>query len=65
MFALLQLWFGTLFRVFFSHHSLLIENLALRQQLAVFKRRHRRPILAASDKLFWVALPSGQHGRRL
>jgi hypothetical protein len=39
-----------LFRVFFSHHSLLIENLALRQQLAVLKRRHRRPILAASDK---------------
>jgi hypothetical protein len=32
------------------------ENLALRQQLAVFKRKHPQPRLAASDKLFWVAL---------
>jgi putative transposase len=39
-----------------SRESLLVENLALRQQLAVFKRTHRRPRLAALDKLFWVAL---------
>jgi hypothetical protein len=35
---------------------LLIENLLLRQQLAVFKRTQRRRRLAAKDKLFWVAL---------
>ena len=35
--------------------GLLLENLALRQQLAVFKHRHPRPRLNALDKLFWVA----------
>jgi len=45
-----------LVRLFHSRESLLIENLVLRQQLAVFKRKHRRPRLAAMDKLFWVAL---------
>jgi hypothetical protein len=34
--------------------SLLLENLALRQQLTVLKRKHPRPGLAALDKLFWV-----------
>jgi len=34
--------------------TLLVENLALRQQLSVLKRRNRRPKLAALDKLFWV-----------
>jgi hypothetical protein len=32
----------------------LLENLVLRQQLAVFKRRHPRPKLNVLDKLFWV-----------
>jgi hypothetical protein len=32
--------------------DLLIENLALRRQLAVFKRQSRRPRLAMLDKLF-------------
>ena len=56
MFDLLRLCFGLLVRQFHSRESLLIENLALRQQLAVFKRKHNRPRLAARDKLFWVAL---------
>src|SRR5215475_11270675 len=56
MFDLLRLSFGLLVRQFHSRESLLIENLALRQQLAVFKRKHNRPRLAAMDKLFWVAL---------
>ncbi len=55
MFALLRLCFGAVIRMFCSRRVLLLENLALRQQLAVFKRRPR-PILAATDKLFWVAL---------
>ncbi len=33
-----------------------MENLILRQQLSVLKRRHRRPKLPAVDKLFWVAV---------
>ena len=37
-----------------SQRSLLLENLALRQQLAVLKRKHPRPRMAAVDKIFWV-----------
>ena len=36
--------------------DLLLENLALRQQLAVWKRRRPQPRLSVSDKLFWVTL---------
>ena len=42
MFCFLRLCSGTLVRLFRSHHSLLLENLALRQQLVVLKRRHPR-----------------------
>src|SRR5215469_3380490 len=45
---------GTILRFFRSRQALLVENLALRQQLTVFKRRNRRPKLAGLDKLFWV-----------
>src|SRR5437879_6941085 len=45
---------GAIRRLFDTHRRLLLENLALRQQLAVLKRRHPRPRLAAFDKLFWV-----------
>jgi hypothetical protein len=33
-----------------------MENLVLRQQLAVLKRRHPRPMLNVFDKLFWVSV---------
>jgi hypothetical protein len=33
-----------------------LENLALRQQLTVFKRYCPRPRLRKSDRLFWVCL---------
>src|SRR5450432_1699189 len=33
-----------------------LENLALRQQLAVLRRRRPRPPLDWTDRLFWVAL---------
>ena len=56
MFGLLLLWAGTLNRLFRSRQILLIENLALRQQLVVFKRQHPRPRLSAVDKVFWVLL---------
>ena len=32
------------------------ENLALRQQLAVYKRLHPRPPLQPTDRLFWIWL---------
>jgi len=39
-----------------ARRSLLLENLALRQQLAVLKPRHPNPRIALLDKLFWVAV---------
>ena len=50
----LRLWFEAIVRVFGSRQDLLSENLALRQQLSVFRRRNRQPKLAVLDKLFWV-----------
>ena len=52
MFGLVVLWVRVLGRLFRSRRSLLIENLALRQQLAVFKRQNSRPKLAVADKIF-------------
>ena len=39
-----------------SRANLAIENLALRQQLAVLRRRRPRPPLDWTDRLFWIAL---------
>src|SRR4029453_15245134 len=39
-----------------SHRQLALENLALQQQLAVYKRTVSRPPLRRTDRLFWVAL---------
>ena len=39
-----------------DRRDLVLENLALRQQLAVFERRGRRPILARADRRFWSRL---------
>jgi transposase InsO family protein len=54
MFRFLRLCLGAILRLFRSRQDLLVENLALRQQLSVFQRRNRRPKLAVLDKLFWV-----------
>src|ERR1700726_1453893 len=56
MFRFIGLCLGTLVRLLRARRSLLLENLALRQQLAVLKRRHPRPRLELLDKLFWVAI---------
>jgi putative transposase len=39
-----------------SHNDLALENLALRQQLATFKRGHPRPRISCFDRGFWVLL---------
>ena len=39
-----------------SQRKLALENLALRQQLAVLKRTTKRPNLRKTDRAFWVAL---------
>src|SRR6059058_2982387 len=48
---------GRLLGAFFrSRVDLALEILALRQQVAVLKRKRPRPPLNASDRLFWVLL---------
>ena len=54
MFETIWLLLASILRCFYSRRTLLLENLALRQQLAVFKRKHPRPRMSAFDKLFWV-----------
>ncbi len=39
-----------------SQHVLALENLALRQQLAILQRRTKRPRLTKTDRAFWVVL---------
>jgi putative transposase len=39
-----------------GHRQLALENLALRQQLAVYKRTASRPRLHTKDRLFWAGL---------
>jgi transposase InsO family protein len=52
----LRLLFSLFARTFRSRRDLLLENLALRQQLAVLARRNPQPRLTQSDRMFWVAL---------
>src|SRR5437667_557378 len=42
--------------LFGGHRQLAVENLALRQQLAVYKRTTARPKLRTTDRLFWIWL---------
>jgi hypothetical protein len=58
MLRFVGLCFGMLGRLFRRRRSLLLENLALRQQFVTLKRRHPRPILGLLDKLFWVTARS-------
>src|ERR1700681_1572472 len=47
----------TAVRVFFMRRTdLALEILALRQQVAVLKRKRTRPKLSRMDRLFWTAL---------
>ena len=54
MFNFARLSLGLVTRCCRSRRRLLLENLALRQQLAVLKRRQNRPKLSPFDKLFLV-----------
>ena len=47
---------GTLRSAVRTHRELALENLALRQQLAVWKAGHSRPRLTEMDRIFWVLL---------
>src|SRR5467141_5008467 len=47
---------GTLRSAVRTHRELALENLALRQQLALLVSRQPRPRLTATDRIFWVVL---------
>jgi putative transposase len=50
--------------LFGGHRQLALENLALRQQLAVYKRTVTRPPLCRTDRLFWAGLARAWAGWR-
>lgn len=54
--AILKALFIALNRSFQSRRDLVLENLALRQQLSVLAARNPRPRLAAPVRLFWITL---------
>jgi|SRR5579872_1088546 len=39
-----------------GRQAIAVENLALRRQLAAFKRKRKRPVLTQWDRLFWIGL---------
>jgi len=39
-----------------GHNAVALKNLALRQQLAIYKRKNKRPGLLRRDRGFWIAL---------
>jgi putative transposase len=56
MFRALLSFISTLVSVFKPRRDLALEKLALRQQLAIYQRRHPRPQLHPRDRLFWIWL---------
>ena len=53
---LLKVIFGVLVRPFRARRDLLLENLALRQQLAVLARRRPQPRFSNGDQFLWIML---------
>jgi putative transposase len=39
-----------------DHRGVVLENLALRQQLSVYQRKHKRPRMVGRDRWFWITL---------
>ena len=39
-----------------GHHAVVLEDMALRQQLAIYKRKQKRPRLIGWDRWFWIGL---------
>lgn len=56
MSAFLLGWFRLIWLFTIGHQALVLENLALRQQLGVYKRNRKRPRLSRSDRVFWMVL---------
>jgi putative transposase len=48
--------FRTIFLVLGGYEQVVLENLALREQLGIFQRSVPRPTIRRQDRLFWVWL---------
>src|SRR5215469_11872142 len=62
MIPLLRHFVGWLVGAFRAREELVLENLALRQQLLALYAKRPRPRLSSLDKLFWIALRSAWSG---
>jgi putative transposase len=56
MLAALVVLLRTLGLLWSGHRAIALENVALRQQLSIFRRTVRRPHLRTSDRVLWVLL---------
>ena len=56
MFSVLAALVVQLRNTFADRRDLLLENAALRQQLAIYRRKGNRPQLTSADRRFWVWL---------
>ncbi|MBL9140094.1 MAG: hypothetical protein JNK85_29750 [Verrucomicrobiales bacterium] len=54
--AILSGLWPTIRTLFESRAALMIENLALRQQLAVFRRQKSKPRLLPRNRAFWILM---------
>jgi putative transposase len=64
MFASLPHLFRLVWLFLRGHQALVVENLALRQQLSIYRRKQKRPRLTRWDRLFWIALAAQWQGWR-
>ena len=56
MLAGLVVFLGSVTMICAGHRAVVLENLALRQQLAAFRRTVKRPLHRRRDRLFWILL---------
>jgi len=56
MFNAILCIFRVTLMVLAGSEQIALENLALRQQMAIFQRTVRRPKIRSMDRLFWICL---------
>ena len=56
MFDVITVLLRSLMAAFKNREKLLFENLALRHELNVLKRKSKRPHLRTADRLLWLGL---------
>jgi len=62
MFDILKSFVSTLCSTLRNRRDLALENLALRQQVAILRRGVKKPTLTPADRLFWVGLMKSWDG---